>query len=154
MKIYVVGSTSFAKQMVEVRDHLRALGYDGWIHPDYEAIARGQKANISKLISDSEKAAVKRSNDYLKVHYKHICESDAILVVNFEKNGIKDYIGGNVLIEMGQAYVNDKYIFLLNAMPTDVPYISEIECMDPVCLNGNLESISEEKTVKSHAAHS
>jgi hypothetical protein len=58
-----------------------------------------------------------------------------------EKNGIKNYIGGNALIEMGQAYVNDKTIFLFNAIPTDIPYAAEIECMDPVCLYGNLENI-------------
>ena len=81
------------------------------------------------------------SNDYLRVHYKHICESDAILVVNLEKNGIENYIGGNVLIEMGQAYVNDKKIFLLNEIPTDMPYTPEIECMDPVCLHGDIGNI-------------
>jgi hypothetical protein len=63
-------------------------------------------------------------------------------VVNLEKRGIKNYIGGNALIEMGQAYVNDKKIFLLSDIPTDLPYSAEIECMDPIPLGGDLNNIT------------
>lgn len=141
MKIYVLGSTSFMHRMVEAKNELIALGYDGWIHPDYEAFVRGEKQAILEK-SKTEHAAVKRENNYLKVHYQHILESDAILIVNDEKNGIPNYIGGNVLIEMGQAYVNDKIIFLLNNIP-QLPYTAEIESMDPICLDGNLKNIQK-----------
>ena len=145
MKIYVVGSNAFKKEMVQAKDDMVAMGLDGWIHPDYEAFVKGTKPDLLTELSDSiEHANFKRDNDYLRVHYKHILESDAILVVNLEKNGIPNYIGGNVLIEMGQAYVNDKQIFLLHDMPTDaLPYLAEIECMDPVLLHGNLENIKQ-----------
>lgn len=53
-----------------------------------------------------------------------------------------NYIGGNCLMEMGMAYVNKKKIFLLNDIPQDVPYLDEIIAMDPICLRGNLKSIS------------
>lgn len=141
MKIYVVGSTSFMHEMVAAKNELCALGYEGWIHADYEALVRGEQQDLPERATSSERAANKRDNDYLRVHYKHICQSDAILVVNLEKNGIKNYIGGNVLIEMGQAYVNDKAIFLLNEIPRDMPYTPEIECMDPVCLEGDVSNI-------------
>ncbi len=142
MKIYVLGSNAFMKEMVEAKDQLIALGFEGWIHSDYEAFVRGEKPEILAKIDQGEHVAVKRDNDYLRVHYKHILESDAILVVNLEKKGIKNYIGGNVLIEMGQAYVNNKKIFLLNDIPTDLPYVAEIECMDPICLHGDLKNIN------------
>lgn len=45
-------------------------------------------------------------------------------------------------MEMGMAYVNKKKIFLLNDIPQDVPYLDEIIAMDPICLRGNLKSIS------------
>ncbi len=141
MKIYVLGSSRFFKDMVEAKDKLRELGHDGWIHPDYEAFAKGEKHEILDRAFSGEYAAVKRENNYLKVHYKHILESDAILCVNVEKNGIKNYIGGNVLIEIGQAYVNNKKIFFMYGMPKDLPYMDEIESMDPICLNGDLSKI-------------
>jgi hypothetical protein len=141
MKIYVLGSTAFMHDMVKAKNDLIALGLNGWIHPDYEAFVRGEKQEQLQRAAKGEHAAVKRENDYLRVHYQHILESDAVLIVNNEKNGIKNYIGGNALIEMGQAYVNGKTIFLLNAIPSGMPYAAEIECMDPICLNGDLSKI-------------
>ena len=143
MKIYVLGSSHFKKEMVKCSEKLRELGHDGWIHPDYEAYVRGEKQDIIERWVKGERAAIKRENNYLKTHYKHIIESDGILIVNAEKSGIKNYIGGNVLIEMGQAYVHDKKIFFLYGMPEKSSYIDEIQCMDPICLNGKLSDIAK-----------
>lgn len=143
MKIYVLGSNHFMKRMVECTGELCNLGHDGWIHPDYEAFVRGDKPEFLVRWANGEQAALKRENNYLKTHYKHILESDAILVVNLEKNGKKNYIGGNVLIEIGQAYVNNKKIYLLNDLPTDSPFIDEIASMDPICLKGDLNNIKK-----------
>lgn len=144
MRIYVLGSTSFFREMVQTAADLRAAGFDGWIHPDYEAYARGEKDADLVRIKNGEQASIKKENDYLRQHHRHILESDAVIFVNNEKNGIKNYIGGNALIEMGGAYVNDKKIFLLNDMPTEgLPYLEEIEAMDPICLHGDLAKIRE-----------
>ena len=144
MKIYVLGSNAFMHDMVAKKDELRELGYDAFIHPHYEALVRGEMKEQLERIAQGEQAAVKRENDYLRQHYRHILESDAILFVNNTKNGIANYIGGNVLIEMGQAYVNDRKIFLLNDIPKreDFSYTTEIEAMDPICLHGDLKNIS------------
>lgn len=113
------------------------------MHPDYEAYVRGEKREQLARTLGGDHAAVKRENDYLKQHYKNICVSDAVLVVNLEKNGVKNYIGGNVLIEMGQAFVNEKAIFLLNSIPEAVSYRDELLAMAPNCLDGNLSSIRQ-----------
>lgn len=142
MKIYVLGSTTFMHDMVRVRDELCALGFEGWIHPDYDAYVRGEHDDLIRRAQNGEHAAVKREKNYLRVHYQHILESDAVLIVNNEKKGIKNYIGGNALIEMGQAYVNNKKIFLFNGIPTELSYTAEIECMDPICLQGNIKNLT------------
>jgi hypothetical protein len=143
MKIYVLGSTSFMKEMVDAKNQLCTLGIDGWIHPHYEAFVRGEKQDHLARWENGERAAIKRENNYFNEHYSHILESDAVLIVNEEKHGIKNYIGGNVLMEMGQAYVNNKKIFFLNGMPSGLPYMDEIEAMDPICLIGDLNSIKK-----------
>jgi len=143
MKIYVLGSSHFMKEMVKCSEELRKLGYDGWIHEDYEAFVRGEKQDIINRWHSGEHAAIKRENNYLKEHYDGILKSDAILFVNAEKNGVKNYIGGNVLIEMGQAFVNNKKMFFLYGMPEKSAYLDEIECMDPICLNGKLANIAK-----------
>lgn len=143
MKIYVLGSTSFRKEMVDVKNQLCALGLNGWIHPDYEAFSRGEKQDILNRWQNGERVSLKREYNYLHQHYKNILESDAVIIVNGDKNGVKNYIGGNVLMEMGQAHVNNKKIFLLNDIPSEVSYIDEIRAMDPICLQGNLKKINE-----------
>jgi hypothetical protein len=67
--------------------------------------------------------------------------SDAILVCNFDKKGIKNYIGGNTLMEIGFAHVNDKKIFLYNPIPEDVPYVDEIKAMIDAVINNDLNLI-------------
>ena len=148
MKIYVLGSTSFMKKMVDAKNQLCVLGFDGWIHPHYEAFVRGEKPEHIARWQNGERAALKRENKYFHEHYKHILESDAVLIVNGEKHGILNYIGGNVLMEMGQAYVNHKKIFFLNDMPSGLSYMDEIEAMDPICLLGDLSNINKEEKVK------
>ncbi len=93
-----------------------------------------------KRIENGEQAQIKIDRDYIRQHYKHILESDAIFVVNLKKNNIENYIGGNVLIEMGQAYVNNKKIFLMNSIP-NVSYTDEIVALQPVVINGDFSRI-------------
>jgi len=125
MKIAIVGSSHFCTEMVEYRDKLKALGHECELHEHYVARASGQMRELW---------------DYIRYHYNEILNSDAVLVLNFDKNGIKNYIGGNTLIEMGQAYVNNKKIFLLNPIP-DMQYKEEIEALQPVVISSNLDLI-------------
>ena len=69
-----------------------------------------------------------------------IIESDAILVLNYDRSGVPGYIGGSSLIEMGFAYYFKKKIFLLFPIP-DLSYKIDIEFMQPVILSGNLEQL-------------
>lgn len=142
MKIYILGSNNFMHKMVEATDQLLSFGVDAFIHPDYRQLVKGERKEQVELWEAGEKARVKIENDYFRQHYAHILESDAILVVNERKNDIDNYVGGNVLIEMGQAYVNNKKIFLLNNIPNNLSYSDEIKALQPVCLNGDLSKIA------------
>lgn len=140
-RIYVLGSSHFMHEMVAAKDKLCEMGYDGFIHPHYEAQVKGGLPEITKRWENGERAALKRDYNYLKVHYEHILESDAILFINATKKDKANYIGGNVLIEMGQAYVHNKKMFLMYDLPKDSSFIDEIESMDPICLKGDFEEI-------------
>lgn len=143
MKIYVLGSNSFVHDMVACKDQLCALGLDGWIHQEYEDHVKG-KAIAFPVDENGERlesAEFKKAHDYIRQHYNHIMQSDAVLIVNNDKKGKRNYIGGNCLMEMGMAYVNNKKIFLLNDIPMESAYLDEIKAMDPVCLRGDLASI-------------
>ena len=82
----------------------------------------------------------KRKKEAILEHFKKIGDGDAILVTNYDKNGVRNYIGGNTLMEMGLALHLNKIIYLLNPIP-EISYKEEILGMQPKILNGNLELI-------------
>ena len=79
--------------------------------------------------------------NFIDRHIDKIKQSDAILLANYTKNEIKDYIGANTFLEMAFAYVLGKSIFILNGIPEQSNTV-EIEGLKPVILNGNLNSIN------------
>lgn len=140
MKITICGSSKFRHEMVEYMEKLKNLGHDGIVHEHYIKSAKGDMPELMERVN-REHATLKKEQGYIKWYYNAIKNSDAILVLNFDKNGIKNYIGGNTLMEIGFAHVNDKKIFLLNPIPEDVSYADEIKAMVDVILVGDLKKI-------------
>lgn len=140
MKVYVLGSTTFQREMVKATNDLKSLKVDAWVHPDYVKYVQGKHPDLRRH-ERGERSQIKIDNNYFKVHYQNILKSDAILIINLTKNSIDNYIGGNALIEMGQAYVNDKLIFLYNNIPSELSYTDEVIAMQPICLDGDLTKI-------------
>ena len=141
MRIVICGSSTFKEKMLEYRDKLSLLGHEPIVHPDYELFVKGEKQEIWSQISGGEHYEAKKSQGYIKWYYNAIVDSEAILVLNFDKKGIKNYIGGNTLMEIGFAHVNNKKIFLLNEIPEGISYVDEIKAMVDVILNGNLDKL-------------
>lgn len=143
MKITLLGSSAFRKEKVRLYDELSALGYEVIIHPHYIESAKEGKTEIMDRIDKGEHAQLKIENDYIMWYYNAIVSSDAVLVVNLEKNGQKNYIGGNVFLEIGFAYVNKKKIFMYNDYPAkeDCKYLDEIEAMQPIVINQDLSKL-------------
>lgn len=90
------------------------------------------------------------ANDYhkkarlMREHFEKVAEGDAVLVLNYEKRGTKNYIGGNVLMEMSLAFYLHKPIFIMNDIPQESAYLEEIIGMGSVALKGRIEALSQE----------
>ena len=140
MKITLCGSVKFAKELVKNYRQLEALGHEPMMHEKMFGIADGTATAIIDGI-EKDHGKLKRQEGFIKWWYNCIKNSDAILVCNYDKNGIKNYIGGNTLMEIGFAHVNDKKVFLLNPIPKGVSYTAEIEAMADIILNGDLGKI-------------
>jgi len=141
MKITVCGSIKFAKELVKICKELEKQGHTPLMQEDMYKLVDGTAEELIDMANGVETAEIKKKYDYIKAWHKLIDDSDAILVCNFDKNGIKNYIGGNTLMEIGFAYVGNKKIFLLNSIPEDVSYTDEIRAMMGVELNGDLNKI-------------
>jgi hypothetical protein len=140
MKITICGSSKFRHEMVEYMQKLQNLGHEVVVHEHYIRSVEGTMPELMERVS-REHAALKKEQNYIKWYHNAIKNSDAILVLNFDKNGIKNYVGGNTLMEIAFAHVNDKKVFLINPVPKEVSYTDEIEAMYDVVLDGDLEKI-------------
>lgn len=136
MKIVICGSMTASKEMIEAEKKLKELGHEV-VLPEFIYIY----ANMNT--ADEMHAASARNKieyDLIQKYFEKIKESDAVLVVNVEKNNIKGYIGGNAFLEMGFALILNKAIYLSNEIP-QLSYRDEIEAMNPIVLNGDLTRI-------------
>ena len=144
MKIVICASISFTNKIKEVADYLSKKGYEIEIPFTSQRIINGE-FTLEEFLNEKQKngdgALRKIHDDLIKRYYEIIKNSDAVLVVNMDKKGIENYIGGNTLIEMAFAHVLDKKVFLLNPIP-EISYKDEIMAMQPVILNSNLDGIS------------
>ena len=141
MKITVCGSIKFAKDLVDIYYKLEKLGHKPKIHKQMFGLANGTASQLRDMANGVENSKIKRKHNFIKWWHDSIKGSDAILACNFDKNGMKNYIGGNTLMEIGFAYVNNKKIFLLNPLPEDVSYRDEIKAMVEIVINGDLNKI-------------
>lgn len=136
MRIGVIGSMQYTERMIDLRDKLIALGHDAYVTTLASPF-------IGKTDDEKEKIKLdqKYNLDAIREFWNLMQGADAVLVANYDKHGIKHYIGGNTLMEIGFAHVLNQKIFLLNPIP-DIPYYkSEIEAVKPIILNGKLSLI-------------
>ncbi len=132
MKIEICGSMTFGKEMLEFKKILENKGHEIKIPTNTEKYIDG----TIEVENKQEKIKL----NIIKKYFEAIKNTDAIFVINKDKNEIKNYIGGNSLIEISFAHVLDKKIFLLNSIP-EMSYTDEIEAMNPIILNGNIDLI-------------
>lgn len=78
---------------------------------------------------------------FIKLHFDKIAQSDAILIINNTKNGMRGYIGANAAMEMGIAFHLGIKIYLLNKYPKSGPFHDEISAMNPTVLNGKIDTL-------------
>ncbi|MBL7206632.1 MAG: hypothetical protein ISS36_03470 [Candidatus Aenigmarchaeota archaeon] len=145
MKIIICSSIDFTYEIDKASKKLKEKGHDVHIPFTANRILNGEltlEEYKNEKRECGDEAFRKVQSDPIKRYYKTIGESDIVLVINVEKKGIKGYIGGNTLLEMGFAHVLGKKIFLLNDIP-DMSYTDEIKAMQPIVLNGDLSKIGE-----------
>ena len=136
MKIAICASMVFTDKMLEVKNQLKELGHE--VH-----ISSFVNEYVGKSEKEKEKITIyhKTQKDAIRKFFEKIKISDAILVLNYDRRGISNYIGGNTLMELGFAHVLEKKIFLMNPIPDIEYYRSEIEAVRPVIIYGDLTKI-------------
>jgi len=136
MKIGVIGSMHFSERMLEIAEELKKLGHIPLLS-NFVGSFPGQTDEVKEQI----KLQQKFEENAMKRDWKTMEKADALLVVNLNRHGIDNYIGGNTLFEIAAGYFANKKIFLLNPIPHIPYYQTEIEAIKPAVINGDLTKI-------------
>ena len=146
MKITICGSIAFYDEMLDIKKELEQLGHQVEL-PPFEV--KDENGNMipakeyyykRKNETDNTSWIWDRKEEAMKLHFQKVEWSDAVLILNFDKNNISNYIGANTLLEMGLAFHLNKKLFLLNDIP-EVNYKEEILGMKPIIINKDLTRI-------------
>lgn len=127
---------TFAREMKKAKKILENLGYKIFIPIDTEYVIKdpSKKENMAFL----KKIGVGRKDAEL------VAKADALLLLNYEKHGIKGYIGPGAYRDLSIAWWLKKKIFFLypyNESQNNQKY--EMLGFEPIILHGKLEKIKD-----------
>ena len=100
----------------------------------YEPDAEKNSWNLGEKEHAEFKARMFRMSE------EKIAKMDAVLTLNFDKGGKKNYIGGATFIELYEVFMKSKKIYLYNNIPEGMLY-DEISGFSPIVINGNLDLV-------------
>lgn len=136
MKIGIIGSMQFTEKMLETKEELIKLGHEAFLTDLHKNMIGKNAEEIEEI-----KLHQKHNMDAIREFWRAMQGADAILVLNYDKNGVENYIGANTFLEMGFAHVLNQKIFVLNPIPDSSYIITEVQAMNPVVIDGNLTKI-------------
>ncbi len=139
MRILIIGSMAFVKDMVDVRKQLKKMGHTA-------NIPYGTKPHLKdKKFVDNLEANIKFciKNNVMKRNFDLVAKHDAVLVLNKKRNGVNGYVGVSALMEMAIAHHNNKKIFLMQEIPhfSNHRFAHEVAIMQPIVLDEDLSRI-------------
>jgi len=146
MKITIFGSIAFYDEMLNIKKQLEQRGQVVKL-PPFEIPDDNGKMIPIKEYYDRRKTETSdtgwiwdRKEEAIRTHFDKVAWADTVLILNYDKNNIPNYIGGNTFLEIGVAFHLNKKIFLLNPIP-EITYKEEILGMKPIVINGDLNLI-------------
>jgi nucleoside 2-deoxyribosyltransferase len=141
--IVLCSSANFYEHVIQVSDALKQMGFKTQVPITANKMRRDKNYNAADYrVWYKDPKNYNRKTFLMNNHFAKVAKSDAILVINDEKRGLKGYMGANSLMEMGLAFYLKKPIFVLNAVGNDLPYYEEVKAMNSVILNGKLDKIN------------
>ena len=133
MKILMICSKAFYDKLQDYKQKLEQLGHsvympNCWDCPQTEASYRGTEKH-----AQWKAGMIRHSEQVIK-------DMDAVLVLNFDKNGQKNYIGGATFLEIYDAFRLNKKIFFVNPIPEGM-LKDELIGFSPIVVGDDLSKI-------------
>lgn len=135
MNIFICCSKAFYDQIAPIAKKLQAQGHEIELPNSFDDPAAEQQAKNSghKEHAVFKKAMFERS---LSI----IASCDAVLVLNFEKHGQANYIGGATFLEVYDAFRLGKSVYFYNSLPDGILH-DELTSMVTEVIDGDLTRV-------------
>ncbi len=135
MKLFLICSKAFYDQIPPIKAELEQLGHEitlpnSYDNPQAEEESQGLGEAVHR---EFKKRMFERSRTVTK-------GVDAVLALNFDKHGQANYIGGATFLELYDAFILGKTVYLWNDIPEGI-LSDEIHGFAPIIINGKLGSI-------------
>lgn len=135
MKILIICSKKFYLNIPEIKNSLESMGHNILLPNCY--LDPGTEDRVRDL-------GIKEHSDFKRRMFNQseniISNVDSVLVLNFNKNGVENYIGGATFLEMYDAFRVNKKIYLYNDIPEGI-LKDEIIGFSPILIKGDLTKI-------------
>ncbi len=136
MKIMIICSKYFYERIPPIKEELEKKGHE--ITPPNSYDEPFKEEEMKQLSLEEH---VQWKSGMMRLHDPKIRANDAVLVLNYEKRGQLNYIGGATFLEIYKAWELNKKIFLYNPIPQNI-FTDELTGMNPLVINGDLSKIS------------
>ena len=136
MRIFIVCSKRFYDRIPAIEVDLKKLGHSLTMPNCYDAPSTEERY---RALGPEEHT--KWKGKMIEHSLRVIQGIDGVLVLNFDKDDFKNYIGGATFLEMYDAFRLRKKIFLYNGVPEGILH-DEILGFDPIVLNGEFAKIA------------
>lgn len=133
-KILIVCSTHFYDKIDEIKKELEKR-FEVYLPNGYGNENDGK--NYEEMTNEEYCDFFK--SQFLESREK-VSKIDCVLVLNYEKNGKPNYIGASTFLEMYEAYMNDKTIYIMNDLPNNLLH-DEMKGFNPIIINNDLSKI-------------
>lgn len=135
MNIMLCASMAFSKEMMDAKKCLEKYGHTVKYSHDVEKFV----LNGHLKLDFDQALRVALEGDSLQEGFEGVAQSDAILVLNYEKNRVRGYIGPSVIMEIGLASFLRKNIYILHEVGREQSCALEVALVKPIYLNGSLD---------------
>jgi nucleoside 2-deoxyribosyltransferase len=144
MRLTICSSATFAQESREIRKKLEEKGVDALLYPQTVRVKK-KTMNVREFYAMRKKNLTEEllttKKQLMDEHIDKIKNSDAVLILNFDKPKNPGYVGGNSFLELGVAYALGKKVFIWKKPTDTLPYYEEIMAMRPIIIEEDLEKI-------------
>lgn len=136
MKLFLICSKDFYDRIPKIKEELEKAGHEITLPNSYEDPF--QEERIKRTSPEEHK---KWKGDQIRLQERKVKENEGVLVLNLDKRGISNYIGGSTFLEIYEAWKANKYIFMYHKIPKGM-LEDELLAFDPIILNRDLTKIN------------